>query len=218
MKSFCVLKIALTFLVVFLSSAGHSNEVDITVLGLFKGSALLDIDGKQKLLKEGTTSDEGVTVVSADSKRVIIFYQGVQQELNLTRRIGSRFAEPSKAEVRLPSSKGGHYWASGTINGRAVQMMVDTGATSVAMSERDARRLGIDYQQGLPAIVNTAGGQVNSWRVNLNSVAIGNVVVQQVPAVILAGNYPDMILLGNSFLDKVDLDREQGVLVIKSRY
>ncbi|BFM13329.1 TIGR02281 family clan AA aspartic protease [Simiduia litorea] len=195
-----------------------SAEIDIKVSGLFKGSALLDINGKRQLLKVGATSPEGVTVIAADSKRAIISYQGQQKELHLSRQIGALFNAPDRAEVRINTGKGGHYWAKGLINGRQVDMMVDTGATSVAMSERHAQSLGVQYRQGLVGEASTAGGKKKAWQVNLESVSVGNVLVNQVSAVVLEGDFPEMVLLGNSFLDKVDIDREQGVLLIRSRF
>ncbi|MDN3637598.1 TIGR02281 family clan AA aspartic protease [Simiduia curdlanivorans] len=195
-----------------------SGKVDIQVSALFKGSALLDINGKRQLLKVGATSPEGVQVIAANSKSVVISYRGQQQELTLNRKIGALFAAPEKALVRINTGKGGHYWAKGQINGRPVDMLVDTGATSVAMSERHAQSLGLQYRQGLVGMATTAGGKIKSWQVNLDSVSVGNVLVNQVSAVVLAGDFPEMVLLGNSFLDKVDIDREQGVLVIRSRF
>jgi aspartyl protease family protein len=97
-------------------------------------------------------------------------------------------------------------------------MMVDTGATAVALSEQQAKALGIRFAEAQVGWVSTASGRAKSWRVQLESVAIGGVIVYQVPAVVIEGSYPDMVLLGNSFLQKVDLDREQGVLVIRSRW
>ena len=191
---------------------GFGADIEIKVSALFKGSALLEISGKQQLLKTGSTSPEGVTVIAADSKKVIVSYQGVEKELNLSRQIGALFMSPSKAEVQLLSGAGG------LINGRQVRMLVDTGATSVAMSERQASLLGIRYQQGVAAVVNTAGGNVNAWHVNLDSVGVGSVVVNQFAAAVLEGDFPEVILLGKSFLDKVDLDREQGVRLIRSRF
>lgn len=206
--------------VLFLLVAGmaQADNTDIKARALFKGSALLVIDGKQQLIKQGQTSDEGVMLVEATSKYAVIMFHGQQKTLKISRDISSNFAPADKAQVRLPSRSGGHYWASGAINGHTTDMMVDTGATTVALSETKAKALGIRYKKGVQGQVSTAGGLAKSWSVTLDSVAVGAVVVHQVPAVVIAGNYPEMVLLGNSFLDNVDLAREQGVLVITSRF
>lgn len=194
-----------------------ANNVDIQAQGLLKGSAVLSINGKVRLLKEGQTSPEGVTLLEATSKFARLRYQEREFTLTLSRRISGQFQPAQKAEVRLPSRDGGHYWANGSINGRAVAMMVDTGATRVALSEQHAKALGIRYTDGQQGMVSTASGRAKSWRVQLDSVGIGGVIVHQVSAVVIEGSFPEMVLLGNSFLRKVDLDQEQGVLVIRSR-
>lgn len=195
-----------------------SAEVSIRAKALLKGSALLEINGTERFLKQGQESPEGVTLLSADSKSARVRVNGIEKTLTLSRHIGAAFEQPALAEVRLPRGDGGHYWAQGQINGRPARMMIDTGATSLAMSEVHARSLGLRYQEGQAGVVSTAGGRARSWMILLDNVAVGGVVVRQVPAVVIEGNFPEMILLGNSFLDKTDLDREQGVLVIRSRF
>lgn len=205
-------------LVLCLCTAWASADTSIRVKALLKGSALLEINGTERYLKQGQKSPEGVTLLAADSRSARVLINGQEKTLRLSRHIGAAFEQPALAEVRLPRGEGGHYWAQGQINGRAARMMVDTGATSLAMSEVHARSLGLRYQQGQSGVVSTAGGRARSWTLMLDSVAVGGVVVRQVPAVVVEGNFPEMILLGNSFLDKTDLDREQGVLVIRSRF
>ncbi|UTA47519.1 TIGR02281 family clan AA aspartic protease [Simiduia sp. 21SJ11W-1] len=194
-----------------------ASALDIQAQGLLKGSAVLAIDGNTRILKEGQTSPEGVTLVEGTSKFARVRYRGQELKITLSRRISGSFAPPKKAEVRLARGRGGHYWAEGAINSRPMQMMVDTGATSVAMSEQHAKALGVRYTEGQRGQVSTASGRATSWQVMLESVGVGGVVVYQVPAVVLEGNFPEMVLLGNSFLQKVDMNQEQGVLVIRSR-
>ncbi|MBB3167049.1 retropepsin-like aspartic protease family protein [Simiduia aestuariiviva] len=194
-----------------------AQALDIQAQGLLKGSAVLSINGTTRLLKVGQTSPEGVTLLAGTSKFARVRYQDQEFELTLSRRISSAFAPAGKAEVRLPSGERGHYWAQGAINGRSVRMMVDTGATSVALSEQNAKALGVRYTDGREGLVSTASGRAKSWYIMLDSVGVGGVVVHQVPAVVIEGNFPEMVLLGNSFLQKVDMDQEQGVLVLRSR-
>ncbi|MNJ70419.1 hypothetical protein D3C77_668750 [compost metagenome] len=99
-----------------------------------------------------------------------------------------------------------------------MQFLVDTGATSVAINENQARRLGIDYRAaGQPLLVNTASGTAKAWRVRLNSVKVGAIDVLGVEAVVLEGESPSEALLGMSFLGRVSWREDQGVLRLESK-
>lgn len=190
---------------------------EVEVKGLFGGSALLVIDGQQILLKQGMTRG-GVKLVSADSKKAILEFDGRRHELGLSKRISTNYSKAEAAEVRLAPTHGGHYVTPARINGRAVTVMVDTGATAVAMSLPQAKALGIDYRNGRLTPISTANGYVNGYLVKLKSVTIGTVKVENVEALVNVGNFPEVILLGNSYLSRVKLFRENGVLVLQSRF
>jgi aspartyl protease family protein len=119
-------------------------------------------------------------------------------------------------KIVLPMGSGGHFMANGTVNGRAIQFMVDTGATTVALGVSDAQRLGIDYQKGAPVRMNTANGVAQGWRVKLQSVRIGEVEVYEVDAVV-GPNMP-FALLGNSFLSRFSMNRNSDVMVLERRF
>jgi len=95
---------------------------------------------------------------------------------------------------------------------------VDTGATSVAMNRFEAERLGIDYRAGTPININTANGATRAYSLTLNSVAVGDVELHQVLANVSESSSPDIILLGNSYLSKVEIAVEEGVLVLKAKH
>lgn len=192
--------------------------LDITVRGLFKDGAILIIDGKQHMLRAGERSPEGVLLVAADTENAVLEIDGERRTLGMSRGISTRFSEAEKAQARIPSGRGGHYVTPGRINGQAVQFMVDTGATSVAMNLPTAKRLGINYRAGRQGSSTTANGVVATYRIMLDSVRVGGVEVSNVEGVVLIGDYPEDILLGNSFLNRVDLRRESGVLVLEARF
>lgn len=198
----------------FLASVSFAK--DIEVKGLFKGSAIVVVDGKQKLLKAGQ-SYAGVTLVSASSRYAIIEAEGQRHKLAVSKKISSTYKAAEKVEVRLAQGRGGHYITHGRINNRSVEMMVDTGATSVAMSLPQAKALGLDYRNGVPITINTANGVSRGFKINLRSVTVGAVRVDNVEAVVNMSDFPDIILLGNSYLSKVSMTRENGVLVLQSK-
>ncbi len=189
----------------------------ISLNGLFKGRAVLVINGNTHLLKVGDTSPEGVTLVASDGKQAVVEADGKRMTLSLSRQIGSDYSAPRSTEVRIPRGENGHYFVGGSINGRRVEFMVDTGATSIAMNIHEAERLGINFRRGVPQAVSTAGGMVNSFRVQLDKITIGGITLRRINAVVVLGDYPQEVLLGNSFLSRVEMNEQQGVLVLQSK-
>ena len=106
---------------------------------------------------------------------------------------------------------------AGQINGRAVQFMVDTGATSVAMGVQDAERAGIPYKTGQRVRLSTANGATEGFLIKLNTVRIGDVEVFDVDAVVVPQPMP-YLLLGNSFLSRFQMRRENTLMTLDKRY
>jgi len=119
-------------------------------------------------------------------------------------------------EILIAAGPGGHFVTSGQINGKPVQFMVDTGATTVAISHSDAERLGIDWKAGQRSLSQTAGGVVPTYSVSLTSVRIGDVEVFGVNAIILPVEMP-FVLLGNSFLSRFAMRRDANVMKLEKR-
>lgn len=203
---------------VFCCAAPLCFALEIQVRMLAKGSALLEIDGKQRMLRDGARSPEGVLLVSSNGKQAVIELEGKRRTMTLTRRISTHFATADKTIVRIASSRGGHYVAPGRINGMPVEFLVDTGATSIAMNFREAERLGIDYRAGKPIQVSTANGVAQAFAVVLNSVSVGDIELNQVSAAISTTDFPQVILLGNSYLGKVDMRVDNGVLLLQAKH
>ena len=98
----------------------------------------------------------------------------------------------------------GHFQANGRVDGRQVSFMVDTGASVIALTERDADRLGIRPMRGsYTASVSTANGVVRAAPVTLNSVDIGGLVVRDVRALVVPGGGLSENLLGLSYLTRL---------------
>jgi len=119
-------------------------------------------------------------------------------------------------EILIAAGPGGHFVTSGQINGKAVQFMVDTGATVVAMGRGEAERLGIDWKEGQRGMSQTAAGVVTAHGVSLTSVRIGDVEVFGVNAMILPAEMP-FVLLGNSFLNRFSMRRDSNVMRLEKR-
>ena len=202
-----------------LGSMSVLAETQVQVVGLFPDAAFLNVDGQRKLVKVGQTGPGGVQVISADSRGAVLRVDGVERSYGLTRDYGATTGSPTeRSKYSIAKGMGGHFWVAGSIQGRTVQFLVDTGATTVAMNEDMARRLGIDFRvEGVPMVVSTASGTVNAWRIKLDKVKVGPIEVLGVDAAVISGNSPAEVLLGMSFLSRVSWREEQGMLLLESK-
>ena len=183
--------------------------------------ALLIVDGSApKIVASGDTF-QGVKVLSTQGDTAVLMVAG--KRLNV--RVGDAPAsvgeqagsKSSGSRIVLSAGDGGHFLAQGSINGKSVQFMVDTGATTVAMGSSEAKRMGIDYAAGRPVRMNTANGQALGYLLTLNTVRIGDVEVQNVEAIVSQQAMP-YVLLGNSFLTRFSMRRDNDQMVLERRF
>lgn len=199
--------------------AGAAAAQSVTLQGMLGSKALLIVDGAApKSVGVGETH-MGVKVLATSGDQATVEINGKRH----TMRVGDAPASVGKASsprgdrIVLTAGRGGHYLTPGAINGRAVEFMVDTGATSVAMGVAEAERLGIDYRKGRLGRGATANGVVTAYYIKLNSVRIGDVEVYDVDASVLPFNMGH-ILLGNSFLTRFHMTSSNSQLVLERRY
>jgi len=117
-----------------------------------------------------------------------------------------------QAIVTLQRSRAGHYIAEGEINSSPVVFLLDTGATDVAISDKTARALGLEF--GPRITVMTAAGPVAAWRTRLDRVSLGSLALENVRATITPGLGREA-LLGMSFLQYFNLRQEGDQLVLQ---
>jgi aspartyl protease family protein len=190
---------------------------DLEVLGLFKNAALIKVDGEQKLLKVGQQW-KGVALLRATSKEALADVNGERMTLTVSTRIGSNFVKPEARTVRIRKNSNRQYITTARINGRGTQVLVDTGANIVAMNAITARALGVKYEDAPRSQVATASGIVGAWSVILDSVDVGGITVPHVQASVIEGAFPEMVLLGVSYLQHVDLQEKNGILVLTGKF
>ena len=106
----------------------------------------------------------------------------------------------------------------GQINGVTLTFLVDTGATTIALNSGDAKYAGIDYKKGERILMQTAHGSINAYRVSVNTVKLGGVVLQSVEAVVNEGGSPPVVLLGMTALNRLDMKREGIALTLTKKY
>ena len=190
----------------------------IEVQALFGGKAIIMIDGQRRALAIGETSPEGVKLISADSKQAVLEVDGQQKSYQPGGAISLSYAKPKQLEETVYPDDRGMYRSVGTINGRTVRFLLDTGATTVAMNKSQAKKLGVDYRmKGERIVVSTASENVKGYRVRLKSVSLGKIKQRNVEAMVIDGDHPGPILLGMSFLGNLKVEKEGKAMTIRQR-
>ncbi len=221
-KLFAAMKTTILFPVLLLVSMQVSpvHAVErIRVLALFKDKAIIELDGERRLLYAGSTSPEGITVIAATSREVILEIEGQQKRYSLGSHIGNTYTKPATGTtVTIGPDGQGMYLVNGSINGFQVSFVVDTGATFISMNRHQAARLGLRYKlDGRPSFVNTASGVDKIYLLELTKVRVGDIALSNIMAAVHDGDFPASILLGNSFLNRVALQRQGRVLTLEKR-
>ncbi|MFO8142683.1 MAG: TIGR02281 family clan AA aspartic protease [Marinobacter sp.] len=118
----------------------------------------------------------------------------------------------SFTEIELQANRQGHYLANGTINNQNVTFILDTGATTVSVSDSLAQRAGLT--RGQSGLALTAAGTVNVWSTTIQELRLGDITFNKVPGTINPAMDPDMVLLGMSVLGQLDFSQQSGVLTL----
>jgi aspartyl protease family protein len=119
--------------------------------------------------------------------------------------------------VALAADRRGHFTATVLVNGRQIEFMVDTGASTVAINEATARRLGIyPSRRAYSEMISTANGLINAAPVKLGEVRIGGIRLNDVQALVVPGKALSFNLLGMTFLSRLssfEVTRDRMVMV-----
>lgn len=129
-----------------------------------------------------------------------------------------KFAEITPHQIRTASLRkegDGHYWATARVNGSVVKFLVDTGATMISLTRRDARKIGVDTDKLVRSVdVRTAAGRVKAGTVYIDTIEIDGVLLKDVQAVVLEEGL-EYSLLGMSFLNRLEgWDVTPGAIII----
>lgn len=196
----------------------QARAADILVLGLFKDMVILRVDGKQHKLRIGEVTPEGIKLIAADSEQAVLEIDGRREVYHLGSHISATFSVPEKAGAMIRPING-MYHVSGFINRQPVDFLVDTGASSIALNAKLARKLGINFRyEGEEGYSATASGYAKIYKLKLDSVQIGDIVVNNVDAAVLEGDFPTTALLGMSFLNRVNMKRDGEILILEKKW
>jgi len=162
---------------------------------------------------------QGVKLVSLQAEQAVVELEGKRVNLRMDTpvSIGGGTGTGGGSRIVLPADSRGHFMTQGAINGRTVTFMLDTGATSIALSAADAQRIGLDYSKGQRVQMNTANGVSSGYKLRLQSVRVGDVEVYDIDAIVSPQPMP-FVLLGNSFINRFSMRRDADQMVLEKRY
>ncbi|NMG74528.1 retropepsin-like aspartic protease family protein [Aromatoleum diolicum] len=201
------------------SGAAASIAAEVELAGVFGNKAVLVIDGgAPKTLAVGEQTRDGLRLLEVSGAAAVVELDGRRQRLALgAAPVRTDQATSGASGVSLFPDSRGHHFSNGSINGASVRFLVDTGASMISMGAADARRAGINYRGGIAGVSETASGPARVWRVRLDTVRLGDITLHGVDGLVHENDLP-FVLLGMSFLSRMDMQHEGSRLVLRKRY
>jgi aspartyl protease family protein len=211
----------LTLWIAMVGAPVHAQQGPALALSGVSGDrALVVIDGAPpKFLNTGQTH-AGVKLLSVSGDSATVEVNGQRQTLQVGGApvsVGKGRAGGGGQRVVLTADPSGHFLPDGQINGKTVKFMVDTGATTIALGAAEAKRINLKYDQGRRVQMSTANGVSSGYLIRLESVRVGDVVAYDVDAVISPQSMP-FVLLGNSFLNRFQMQKTNDQLTLEKRF
>ena len=199
-------------------AAPAAMAAEVTLVGVFGDkAAVLAIDGgAPRTVKVGQKLGD-VTVIAVQKDRATIESGGKRRVLVRGQTYSTSGAGGARQSVTMSAGAGGHFMVDGQIGGGAIRFLIDTGASVVAIPASEANRLHIDYRKGRPGTTQTAAGPVPVYAVRLDSVRVGSIELQNVEAIVIEQGL-SVALLGNSFLNRVEMQRDGQTMTLTRRY
>lgn len=208
------------------AAAGVAHAASsVTLTGSIGSRAILIVNGNPPKTVAVGESYQGVKLVSLQAEQAVVELEGKRVNLRMDTPVsigggsggGGDGGSGGGNRVVLSADSRGHFMTQGAINGRPVTFMLDTGATTVALSMADAQRIGLDYSKGQPVQISTANGVAPGFRLRLNSVRVGDVEAYDIDAIVSQQGMP-FVLLGNSFINRFSMRRDADQMVLEKRF
>lgn len=211
MKKYNILRAGLfLFLPIFLLVTTAAAKDEMTYTGLSAKKARFRMSGRTLFLEPGETGPDGMKLISAQDAQAVVSVGGKLY----TYKRGSSTPKILPDKLIIRRSQGGVFFTKGSINGTPFDLIVDTGATYVSMNSRDARKLKINYRRGKRIEVSTASKKQRAYLVKLDIVRVGGLYANNVVAAIIDGRFPEVVLLGNSFLHNLNIFQTGDSLIL----
>jgi aspartyl protease family protein len=189
----------------------------VSLVGIVGDKAVLSIDhGSPHVLSTGSSSG-AVQVLSVNSDRAVLMIDGRRETIMLGQFYGS--TSGGRATATLLDDGHGAFVANGVINGRSVRFIADTGATFVVISGNQADQIGLAWRGAPQAYAQTANGTVLFHRVQIPTIRVGDIVLNNIDAAVQEqGLGNNMALLGQSFLNRTEMSRSGGTMTLTKRF
>ncbi len=190
---------------------------DVGLAGVMGSKAMLMINGGEPQAVPIGQALDGVKVLAIQGELVTIEIGGKKRPLRVGQHAVGAGSGDGSGKITMTADVQGHFYTTGTINGTSVRFLVDTGATMISLGATDARRIGLDFNRGQKALSNTANGQVVVSKVQVDTVRIGDVTLHNIDALIHQNEMP-IALLGMSFLNRMEMQRDGSTMTLKKRF
>ena len=127
-----------------------------------------------------------------------------------------RLPAQSASVVSIPKSRDGHFWTEARVNHGYINLLVDTGASVIALTPEDAEKAGILlHELNYNGSVNTAGGKVPAAYITLDSVSVGHIALRNIQAVVIKDGLTQS-LLGMSYLGELQkVEANPDLLILR---
>jgi len=205
-------------LVLFLACT-PARAGEVALIGVIGDkAAVLAVDGGDPRTVKVGQNWNGVTVVAVEKERATVEIDGKRRVLVLGPHYRGASAAPDRQSATLAADPRGHFFAEASVNDVPMRFVVDTGASVVVLSAADASRLGVDWRQGPRRIIQTANGATAGYLVKLDKVKVGDIELTNVDATVLEQGLGAVGLLGMSFLNRVEMQREGQTMTLIRRF
>ncbi len=203
-------------------SALAEDAIQLVVTG--SNRAIILFNQERIVLSVGSANHDVVKLIESDSERAILEINGERLTLETGSVAAPVLQESEPVEdygddkvVTLWSDSTGFFFANGKVNRRSTRFLVDTGADSVVFSSSQADRLGIKYENGRSGYATTASGIAPLKSITLDRVSIEGITLRNVETNIILGQFPEVPLLGGSFLNKLNMVRSGKKMELRKR-
>lgn len=142
----------------------------------------------------------------------LFFQDAINAQLNPNQQLNSSIGSQGEVRTVLIRNKAGHYVGTALVNQHPIDFMLDTGATTVAITAQAARELGMPLGQRIQ--VNTANGVATAYRSQIAQLQLGDIVLHNIPASIVPNLSGTEILLGMSVLKQLEFHQQGNQLTL----
>ncbi len=217
-----VLSLLLNVILVNSVCLNAAESTSVTAIALFKDRAMLSVNGhKAKIVRAGK-AHKGVKLIRSNTSEAVIEVNGKQEVLTLngtailTGELGA-VSSLGGGKVEIQVNQQGFFESVGSINGRRINFLVDTGANLVVLSSRQANAIGLQYLDGQRTFAATASGTSPMYAIVIPKISVGPIQLSNIEAGVIEGDFPLKPLLGMTFLSQLDMTRSGNLMTLKER-